>query len=119
MIRCGHPRTDVLFKTWPKYDFGAYKKLVIWTPTYRKYKKTRWGMGVQVENEEKILPLILVKEFEDVNKYLQNMGVKIVVKLHPMQSLEQYHIVNMVYHSSAQQHSNNRFVSLDLNIQCM
>ena len=95
MIRCGHPRTDVLFKTWSKYDFGTYKKLVIWTPTYRKYKKTRWGMGAQVENEEKLLPLIPVKEFEEVNKYLKNMGVKIVVKLHPMQSLEQYHIISM------------------------
>jgi len=95
MFRCSHPRTDVLFKKWPKYDFGEYHKLVIWTPTYRKYWKTRWGMGAQVENEEKFLPIIPLNRFEEVNTHLKKIGVKIVIKLHPMQSLEKYNLVEM------------------------
>lgn len=95
LLLCGQPRTDVLFKEWPKYDFGEYKKLVIWTPTFRKYKMTRWGMGAQVENEDKFLPIIPLNRFAEINSHLKEIGVKVVIKLHPMQSLEQYHLVEM------------------------
>ncbi len=95
MLRCSHPRTDVLFKSWPNYDFGEYQKMIIWTPTYRKYWKTRWGMGAQVENEDRLLPIIPLDRFAEVNAHLKEIGVKVVIKLHPMQSLEQYNLVEM------------------------
>ena len=95
LLLCGQPRTDVLFKVWPKYDFGEYKKLIIWTPTFRKYKMTRWGMGTQVENEDRLLPIIPLDRFAEVNAHLKEIGVKVVIKLHPMQSLEKYNLVEM------------------------
>ena len=95
MILCGHPRTDILFKHFPKYEMGDYRKLIIWTPTYRKYKKYRFGVEKQLMNDDKLLPIIPIEDFEEVNDYLKQKGVKVVVKLHPMQSLEKYEMKNM------------------------
>ena len=95
LILCGQPRTDVLFKKWPKYDFGSFSKIVLWTPTFRKYKMTRYGMGAQVEQENTLVPIIPLEKFEEFNEHLINIGVKVIVKLHPMQSLEKYKLVNM------------------------
>lgn len=95
MILCGHPRTDILFKHFPKYEMGEYKKLIIWTPTYRKYKKYRFGVEKQLKNDDKLLPIIPIGDFEEVNDYLKQKGVKVVIKLHPMQSLEKYEMKNL------------------------
>lgn len=92
MIRCGHPRTDDLFKPSPEYDFGEYKKIIIWTPTYRKRQKKAYGDVKQVANEDTLLPLIPEGRFKEVNDYLKGKQVKVVVKLHPLQSLENYNL---------------------------
>ena len=97
MILCGHPRTDDLFKQFPKYNLGDYKKLIIWTPTFRKYNVVRYGAEKQLQHDDNLLPIISDSDFERVNDYLKNIGVKVVIKLHPMQSLEKYNLVNMDY----------------------
>lgn len=97
MMLCGHPRTDILFRNNQKYDLGEYKKLVIWTPTYRKYKKYRYGVEKQLQNDDKLIPIIPVENFEDINNYLKRIGVKIVIKLHPMQSLDSYRLKELDY----------------------
>lgn len=95
MILCGHPRTDDLFKPSPDYDFGHYKKIVIWTPTFRKYKWQKYSTKPQLEHDDRLLPIIPTKDFKLVNEYLKKNSVKIVIKLHPMQSLENYNLVEM------------------------
>ena len=95
MILCGHPRTDDLFKPSPNYNFGNYNKLIIWTPTFRKYWKQKYGIGTQLKNEDNFLPIITINDFEAVNNHLRDIGVKVVIKLHPSQNLDHYNIVEM------------------------
>lgn len=95
MILCGHPRTDDLFKSFPKYDFGHYKKLVIWTPTFRKFNVLKYGWGKQLNHDDNLLPIFSLEEFERVNEHLKRIGVKVVVKLHPHQNLEHYNLVDL------------------------
>lgn len=95
MIRCGHPRTDDLFKPSPEYDFGDYEKLIIWTPTYRKRQKQVYAASKQVANDDMLLPIISADKFIDVNDYLRTKGVKVVVKLHPLQSLDLYNLTEL------------------------
>lgn len=97
MLLCGHPRTDILFRNNQKYDLGEYKKLIIWTPTYRKYKKYRYGVEKQLQNDDKLIPIIPVDNFEDINNHLKRIGIKIVIKLHPMQSLDNYRLKELDY----------------------
>lgn len=97
LILCGHPRTDALFKRWPKYNMGEYKKIVLWTPTFRKRDKNKYNSKAQLKNDGKLIPIIDPENFEDVNEHLRKIGVKVVVKLHPIQSLEKYNYVNLDY----------------------
>lgn len=95
MILCGHPRTDALFGEKAHYDFGEYKKIIIWTPTFRKYKWKKYGTVAQLKNDNKILPIIPTDKFYEVNENLKKREIKIVVKLHPMQNLEHYERVEL------------------------
>lgn len=91
IVVTGLPRNDALYKKWPKCDFGEYKKLIIWTPTFRQSKT----LGYQNSSEkEQIVPVVKECEFDKLNTYLKERGVKIVVKLHPMQNLDDYHVSN-------------------------
>ena len=92
VIVCGHPRCDALFKPNPKYDFGEYKKIILWAPTFRKSAITVY---CDTQKEQELVPVIKRAEYEKVNEELRSMGVKIVVKLHPLQDLGEYEYVGM------------------------
>lgn len=87
----GQPRNDVLYKSWPTYDFGNHKKMVLWTPTFR-YSK---AMGYQDVKDAKIIPILCINDLKTVNEYLKEKEVVLVVKLHPLQELGKYDITEM------------------------
>ena len=90
---CGHPRTDVLLrKDNPTYDFGEYEKLVLWAPTFRKSSI----LGYNDTEGNDILPILKTKEdLQAMNNSLQTLNIKVVVKLHPMQDLSAYSLIEM------------------------
>ena len=61
----GQPRSDILYKSWPEYDFGDYKKLVLWAPTFRYSSK----MGYQDVEDAKIVPILHSEDFIKINGY--------------------------------------------------
>lgn len=87
----GYPRCDLLFMGNPNYDFGSYKKIILWAPTFRKSKM----LGYDDTESNEIIPLIKSTEFQQINEVLKGMGCKVVVKLHPSQDLDNYNLVNM------------------------
>lgn len=92
IVIAGNPKSDSLFLPNPQYDFGEYKKIIIWAPTFRKSV----SMNMQDTTEEQpILPIVDIKDFEKLNTFLKSIGVKIVVKLHPEQDLSKYNVVEM------------------------
>lgn len=88
----GNPKCDPLFLPNPRYDFGQYKKIILWAPTFRKST----SMNMQdTSAEQPILPIVNIADFQRLNEYLQHKNIKIVVKLHPEQDLSKYNIVDM------------------------
>lgn len=92
IVVCGHPRCDALYKESPNYDFGECKKLVLWAPTFRKSSVTGYS---DTKNSDNIVPVLKQDDFVLVNERLKHLGVKIVVKLHPIQDLSDYNFVDM------------------------
>ena len=86
MIVDGYPRCDALFEPSPNYDFGKYKKLILWAPTFRKSKITGYS---DVKNvSDNILPVVSNDKFIELNSYLKERGFKLVAKLHPLQDID-------------------------------
>ncbi len=90
IIVCGQPRNDALFSN-HKYDFGEYKKLVVWAPTFRTSKI----MGNDTLEKARLLPIFDVEKLAELNAFLREREMKIIVKLHPMQSIDDYQLVEM------------------------
>ena len=107
-IICGHTRTDMLFKEW-HYDLGDYDKLILWTPTFRQSER----MGYKDTENDNLLPVLKMDDLSRINKILQEKNIKVIVKLHPMQNLEDYHIVEMDYFKLM---SHNEFVGRGWNL---
>lgn len=80
----GMPRNEALYAPSPKYDFGKYNKLIIWTPTFRKSFR---GFYDTADCSNSIIPILTPSDFESFNELLISIGVKIIVKLHPAQDL--------------------------------
>ncbi len=87
VIICGQPRCDIMFKGNPNYDFGHYKKLILWTPTFRKSSITGYCDSSKTNN---LVPILKNEDFQIINDILSKLGVKIIVKLHPLQDLSYY-----------------------------
>jgi len=92
IVIAGNPKCDPLFLPNPQYNFGKYKKIILWAPTFRKSV----SMNMQdTSAEQPILPIVKLEEFKQLNDYLKGKEVKIVVKLHPEQDLSKYNLVDM------------------------
>ena len=90
VVVTGIPRNDVLYKNNPHYDFGNYKRLIIWTPTFRQSKT----LGYQnVTGSSHLVPVVDISDYARLDAYLKERDVKIIVKLHPMQNLDDYHLI--------------------------
>jgi CDP-glycerol glycerophosphotransferase (TagB/SpsB family) len=86
----GQPRNDALFNG-TRYNFGDYDKIIVWMPTFRKSKV----LGYQDTEVDEIVPLLPSKMFKEFNDFLARKRVKIVIKLHPMQDLSNYKMIDM------------------------
>ncbi|TGD22748.1 hypothetical protein EGT49_08180 [Companilactobacillus suantsaicola] len=84
IIVCGHPRTDVFYQKNPKYDLGEFKKIIMWMPTFRKSKFLGQNDGFQ----QNVVPFLKDDELKRFDKYLSDIDVKVIVKLHPMQDIK-------------------------------
>ncbi|MCT3284077.1 hypothetical protein C6Y11_10625 [Lactiplantibacillus pentosus] len=80
---CGHPRTDVFYQPKANYDLGQYKKIIMWMPTFRQSKR----LGQNDTSQQTILPFLQDDELGEFDSYLKQQGVKMIVKLHPMQDV--------------------------------
>jgi CDP-glycerol glycerophosphotransferase (TagB/SpsB family) len=83
IVICGHPRTDMLYKKGLLYDFSAYKKMVIWLPTFRKSSE----LGMQDGNSNGIIPLVDDSDLVKLDCFLRRKNVLMIVKLHPEQDV--------------------------------
>lgn len=92
VVICGQPRCDVLYKENPHYAFGEYRKLILWTPTFRKSSVTGYSDSTADDN---LVPVLKKEDFAEINSKLRELGVKVVVKLHPLQDLDQYHTTDL------------------------
>lgn len=92
VVICGQPRCDVLYKENPHYAFGEYRKLILWAPTFRKSSVTGYSDSTADDN---LVPVLKKEDFAEINSKLRELGVKVVVKLHPLQDLDQYHTTDL------------------------
>lgn len=88
---CGYPRNEILFNNTTKYDFGDYKKLILWAPTFRKSSQ----IGVSDSDSNSLIPILDKDDFVAFDNYLTSIGVKVIVKLHPIQDLSNYSLIEM------------------------
>lgn len=94
IVVCGHPRTDILLKNDnERYDFGEYKKLITWAPTFRKSST----LGYQDSSLPSIVPIFNQNDLYELNEKLRKLNIKIIVKLHPLQDLSLYKLTEMDY----------------------
>lgn len=110
VIVCGQPRCDLLYKENPHYDFGGYRKLILWAPTFRKSSVTGYSDSISKDN---LVPVLKKNDFVEVNNKLRELGVKVVVKLHPLQDLDQYHTTDLDHFVLL---SNQDFVKRKMNL---
>lgn len=97
LIICGSPRLDFLYKqknvlkTLRKWEPG--KKYILWLPTLRQSKNVNRN---DVKHTAPLgIPLIKSKEeLEILEKYLDEAGMKLIIKPHPHQDLSVYKIDN-------------------------
>lgn len=80
---CGHPRTDVFYSQKNEYNFGNYKKVIMWMPTFRSSKR----LGQNDGKQNGILPFFDDDNLYKFDEYLSRLNVKVFVKLHPMQDI--------------------------------
>lgn len=88
---CDQPRNDLLFKKSKGYlnDLKSkvknYNKTVLWMPTFRKRQN-----GVKDSLANYFMGLPLVEDCDvltEIDKYLQDVGVLLIIKIHPQQML--------------------------------
>ena len=85
MVVNGEPVNDLFFRDYEKYDLGDYNKLGVWAPTFRQSDYLGYD-----DSEEDLLPMFAPEEYEELNAQLSRHNIKLIVKLHPAQSLDKY-----------------------------
>ena len=79
----GDAMADALLKA-PKgiYDFSKYNKVLVWAPTFRNSD----FMGYKDSNLDTLIPLFDVQDYPELNELLAKYNIKLIVKLHPIQT---------------------------------
>lgn len=80
VLICGEAKADKLFM--PKVNRN--NKLIVWAPTFKQSK----FLGYDDSSNSSIVPLFDEKEWKELNKYLKQNKVDLIVKLHPMQDVD-------------------------------
>lgn len=87
----GIPRNDALFhpdNAMRKLGFDSYEKVIVWLPTYRQHK-TAEGDSNHIRNTMNLgIPVIQTREeAEEINAFLKERNMLLVLKPHPAQNL--------------------------------
>ena len=80
----GDPLIDALLKA-PKgvYDFSAFKKLLVWMPTFRNCE----SLGYKDSDLNTLVPLFDITDYPELNELLAKYNIRLIVKLHPIQTV--------------------------------
>lgn len=101
----GEPMADAMLRA-PRgvYDFKKFNKVLVWAPTFRNSE----SMGYKDSNLDTLVPLFDVKDYPELNDLLAKHNIKLIVKLHPIQTVP----VGMQRHfSHLSVYSHDEFVS--------
>jgi len=81
----GEPMADAMLKA-PRgvYDFNSFDKVLVWAPTFRRSEI----MGYNDSNLDTLVPLFEVGDYPDLNSLLEKYNIKLIVKLHPIQTIQ-------------------------------
>lgn len=98
LIYVGYPMHDVLHDDMPgdlsKITSKKFFKTILWMPTFRK----GGAAGRNDSGHEQPLGIPLIEsqqEYEALNDMLADMDMHLILKIHPMQDLENLHAKNM------------------------
>lgn len=88
IVICGQPRTDAMFENNTKYqELQGFDKVVIWMPTFR----SATALGYQDVNKgTNIIPLFDPSDYDTLNRKLEELGVCLIVKMHPSQDVDSF-----------------------------
>lgn len=99
IIVSGNPRNDFLISNKDilkelGIDKKIYKKVLIWMPTFRVSKDERFHDGVETETG---LPLLgKTTDLAELNEYLKEQGVFLIIKAHPLASISVINFTNIL-----------------------
>lgn len=85
IIVSGAPRLDLLKQNVIYGELRKYSKVILWVPTYRKRLN-----GTKEIQGSTIVPILKEEDYSTTNEYLKERNIKLIIKLHPQQSLENY-----------------------------
>lgn len=94
----GYPRCDLLFKennSLAKLNINKdkYNKIILWMPTFRQNKEYNFNDSYKTQTG---LPLIDNKDrLIELNEYLTTLNCLIIIKLHPLQDLNDIDLVSL------------------------
>lgn len=78
-------------------DRSKYKKLLLWMPTFRKTTSDARFHDGEALSEETGLPLISTQEqLKSIDKYLNEIGLLLCIKLHPYSELKDNNLNNIL-----------------------
>lgn len=113
----GLPRNDILFKKnndLNKLVTKKYSKVIIWMPTFRKFKYKGKLREDSQKNYYMGLPLIETEDkLNDLNNFLKENDIFLIIKLHPGACDENFKKIN---YSNIMLLSSNDVKKLNLNI---
>lgn len=90
VVVMGQPKIDAMVKKSNKVD----EKLVFWAPTFRKAKY--WNQNDAEMNS--YIPMVSNDRIEELGTFLNSLGIRLMVKLHPMESCDdsfEMHVKNI------------------------
>lgn len=104
ILLCNEPMTDLFYKSdFREKDLGNYKKVILWLPTFRQSET----LGYNNSDITDTLLIFKEDEYDELNLYLKEKSIRLIVKLHTSQSLKNVHACT---YSNLSIYSHEKFV---------
>lgn len=97
-VSLGYPADDLLYSDdkseLQKITTQKFKKIVLWMPTFRKFK---WGNRFDGTRSQPLgIPLVSnLDEYNKLNDLLKELDILLIIKLHPMQDISSISISSL------------------------
>lgn len=89
VVICGEAKADRLHEEKKESE----KKLVVWVPTFRQSKY----LGYDDSAVTDLLPMFSEEEWDELESALKDVNIELVVKLHPMQNVNEFALKEYKY----------------------